>query len=563
MQSSQSQTQWQLSGLTRRARGLLGASVALGSGAAILFVWQLSLLAHLVDDLTFQGQPLTSVENDFLKVIAFSAGFLVLQWLADMAGTEAGLRISASVQQDGLKHLFRAGPVGCATQPTGQLVTTLTEATTALEPYFAQYIPRAAMMVVLPLFILARVFALDGWSFAVLACTGPLVPLFMALVGYSAQSVMDRQWVQLVLMGSSFMDYLKGLRTVRLFAQTQNSIKAMTAQTEAHRLATLSVMRIAFLTSAVLEFFASLSIALVAVIFGARLLSGTADFRSAFLVLLLAPEYFMPLRAFSASYHARQNANAAAKRLADLFTLPAYAAARYGTEQPKHAGSVEALSCHMLSAGYAAGKTEQINCVTATFYKGQLSVLVGESGAGKTTLLRAILGFLPLSSGTCTASDQNGQSIALQNCRMAWVPQRPLLVFGTIAENLRLAAPHASLADLHHVAEQADILPFIQSLPHGFETQVGERGSTLSGGQLKRLALARALLGKPDILCVDEPTAHLNSESAASITQTLSRCARDCIVIAATHQDTLIRHADQVLYVSQGHVTSFRERAVA
>ncbi|MCP1194378.1 thiol reductant ABC exporter subunit CydD [Acetobacter senegalensis] len=554
---TQQHTDWQTAGLARRATRWLVTAVILGGASCVLFVLQLTTLAHAVDDLTFKGHPLANTYPALVQVGALCAGSLLLQWLADMAGTEAGLRISASVQRDMLRHLFRAGPVGCAALPAGQIVTTMTEGTAALQPYFAQYIPRAAMMVVLPGLILAMVFHLDGWSFAILACTGPLIPVFMALIGYSAQAIMNRQWVQLVIMGSSFLDSLRGLGTLRLFGQTQASITRMREMAEAHRRATFSVMKVAFLTSAALEFFASLSIALVAVVFGVRLLNGTADFRSAFLVLLLAPEYFMPLRAFSASYHARQNATAAAARIAEIFAVPELEA---NSQQPRNAsgahGAITALECQHVSAAYATATATAtaLDDVCCKFSRNQLTVLTGESGAGKTTLLRVLLGFLPVQSGHITALDRHEHPLAPSQGCAGWLPQRPLMIFGTVADNLRLANPDADMHSLRAAARQADALGFIEALPNGFETMVGERGTLLSGGQIKRLALARVLLRDPDVLCLDEPTANLDPGSAHRIAQTIRRCAANRIVIVATHDPALVRQADQILHIENARV---------
>lgn len=566
MHSTQPQNDWQTAGMARRARGWLAGSVTLGGMAAVLFVLHLTLLAGVIDDLTFKGKPFAAEQNTILMLLACLGGSLFLQWLADMAGTEAGLRIAARVRRDALRHLFRAGPVGCTTLPSGRILTSLTEGVDALEPYFAQYIPRAAMMVVLPLLILAMVFHLDGWSFVILACTGPLIPVFMALVGYSAQSIMDRQWVQLVILGSSFLDSLRGLSTLRLLGQTQASITRMATATDAHRASTLSVMKVAFLTSAVLEFFSSLSIALVAVVFGARLLSGTVDFRSAFLVLLLAPEYFMPLRAFSASYHARQNATAAAARLADLFALPDMTQPETPSLQAPHVYTrpLAHLVCSDLTAGYP-GKVPALQDLSCMLSRGTLTVITGESGAGKTTFLRLILGFLQPSSGHITAFDTTNASVEDWQSRTAWVPQRPVMTMGSIAETLRLAKPNATDAELHAAAQQADALEFIEALPQGFATSVGERGACLSGGQIKRLALARALLRNPDILCLDEPTSDLDPASALRVARAIRRCAANRIVLVATHHADMVALADQCLHISGGHgeLFSASQRACA
>nr|WP_298795762.1 thiol reductant ABC exporter subunit CydD [uncultured Acetobacter sp.] len=539
--------------MARRAKGWLASAVTLGGMAAVLFVLHLTFLAGLIDDLTFHNASFAAEHHTLALTLACLEGSLALQWLADRAGTEAGLRIAAHVRRDALRHLFRAGPVGCTALPAGRILTTLTEGIDALEPYFAQYIPRAAMMVVVPLLILAVVFHLDSWSFVILACTGPLIPVFMALVGYSAQSIMDRQWVQLVVLGSSFLDALRGLSTLRQLGQTQASITRMAEATDAHRATTLSVMKVAFLTSAVLEFFSSLSIALVAVVFGARLLSGTVDFRSAILVLLLAPEYFMPLRAFSASYHARQNATAAAARLAEIFALPKMARPESTLLLP-HAPSrpVARIICSDLTAGYP-GKSPTLQGLSCTLSRGTLTVITGESGAGKTNLLRLFLGFLQPISGQITAWDAEGAPFEDWLTRTAWVPQRPVMIMGSIADTLRMANPDATQADLRAAAQQADALDFIEVLPLGFETSIGERGACLSGGQIKRLALARALLRNPDILCLDEPTSDLDPASALHVAQAIQRCAAGRIVIVATHHAAMIAQAHQCLHISNGY----------
>ena len=539
-------------GLARVARGWLLGSVLAGGVSAVLLVCQFILLAHVVDDMAFHAHAVQSEKREFALILVCLVGQVGARFASDMMGTQAGLRVASHVRGQLLTHLFAVGPVGCASVAAGDLVTTFTQGTEALVPYFARYIPSAAMMVVLPLLILAVVAGVDGWSFFVLACTGPLVPVFMVFVGYGAQAIMDRRWRQLTLLGGSFLDALRGLKTLRLLGRAQGSLERITRLAEAHRRTTLSVMKVASLTSAALEFFSSLSIALVAVVFGTRLLAGTADFRSAFLVLLLAPEYFMPLRTFSASYHARQNARAAMESMGKVLALPMLARLQGGYSTPG-AGVVASLVCRALGVHTPDG-TAVLHAVTCTFSRNRLTVLTGASGAGKTTLLQTLLGFIPPSTGMVEAYDASGCSMALQSVRMAWVPQRPLMVFGTIADNLRLGAPDVGVEQLRTVAAQADALGFIEALPNGFETHIGERGSRLSGGQVRRLALARALLRNPDVLVLDEPTAGLDTASALRVVRAIRRCTIGRIVVVATHRQDLAAQADVLLHVADGTV---------
>nr|WP_227672350.1 thiol reductant ABC exporter subunit CydD [Komagataeibacter sp. FXV3] len=540
-----------LAGLTRRMGLWLGVAVLLGGGAAVLQVLQLAMLARIVSDLAFHGHAFGDEFHALGLLLALLAGRVLLQWAADMAAAEGSLRLTSTLRGELLRHLFNVGPVGIAGQAAGQMVTALGDGIAALEPYFAQYVPRAAMMVVVPLLVLAMVLHLDGWSFLILACTGPLIPVFMALVGYRAQAIMDRQWTQLLLLGSAFLDILQGMTTLRLFGRARDSVAAMAGMADEYRQTTMSVMKVAFLTSAVLEFFASLSIALVAVVFGSRLLEGKADFQSAFLVLLLAPEYFMPLRAFSASYHARQNATAAMTGISRLFALP------ITSMQPDaHEASTAPLvsvACENVTAGYENG-VPVLSDVNCTFTRGTLTVVTGESGAGKTTLTRLLLGLLPPVQGRMTATDEHGMTPAHWHDRIGWLPQQPRLIHGTVAENLRLAMPAADMDTLRRVAAQADALSFIEALPQGFDTPIGERGARLSGGQVQRLALARVLLRNPQILILDEPTANLDPQGAQRVAAAIARAAAGRIAIVIAHRPAMIAQAGQILRIRDGRV---------
>ncbi len=543
-----------LMGFTRRIGLWLGAAVVLGGAAAVMLVLQLAVLARIVSDLAFHGRVVSDESAGLAMLLALLAGRALLQWAADMVAYEGALRLTAAMRRELLRHLFHVGPVGLAGQATGHMVTVMGGGIAALEPYFAQYVPRAAMMVVLPLLVLGVVMHLDAWSFVILACTGPLIPVFMALVGYRAQAIMDRQWTQLLLLGSAFLDALQGLTTLRLFGRARDAVTAVVGMADEYRTTTMSVMKVAFLTSAVLEFFASLSIALVAVVFGARLLDGKADFQSAFLVLLLAPEYFMPLRAFSASYHARQNATAAMAGISQLFSLPETATLPDAWGSTAGAPLVS-IRCEDVTAGYQADEPV-LSHAGCTFTRNVLTVVTGESGVGKTTLIRLLLGLIHPTQGRVTAMDECGVSHGHWQDRIGWVPQQPRLVHGTVAENLRLANPMADIDTLRAAAAEADALSFIEALPQGFDTMVGERGAGLSGGQVQRLALARVLLRNPQVLILDEPTANLDPRSEQRVAAAIARAAVGRIGIVVAHRPAMIAQAAQVASLRDGQVFS-------
>lgn len=526
-------------------------TVFLSSISSILLILELVLLSKIITSIIFYKANISFVDNEVIYFICCVFFQICTRSVSDITGIKAALKITKAIRLEIYQSLFRTGPISYSHISLGEMVNSLTEAVDNLLPYFARYIPSAVMMVILPLFILATVLNFDIWGFVILLCTGPLIPLFMALVGYTAQVIMDRQWRQLSLLSGNFFDMLKGLKTLRLFGRAGESLKFIEKLSDEYRKTTLSVMKVAFLTSAVLEFFSSLSIAVVAVTFGIRLLNGTMHFHSAFLVLLLAPEYFMPLRDFSSSYHARQNANAALDQLKKIYSLPKLIKFSYQNKR------IDSCIKEIILDHVTVKNKENINLVqdiTCTFLRDRLNIIFGHSGAGKTTLLNILLGFLPIQSGTLKMIDLKNQSQSLNMVDIAWVPQEPLLLYGTIRDNLSLKAFEPSLEQLCSVANQAGILSFIETLPQGFETHIGEEGQNLSGGQIRRLMLARALLKNPDILILDEPTSGLDQKNALQIIQTIQLLKKGRIVIVATHNPLLISYGEVSVQIDRGQL---------
>ncbi|AYN86094.1 thiol reductant ABC exporter subunit CydD [Commensalibacter melissae] len=526
-------------------------TVFLSSISSILLILELVLLSKIITSIIFYKANISFVDNEVIYFICCVFFQICTRSVSDITGIKAALKITKAIRLEIYQSLLRTGPISYSHISLGEMVNSLTEAVDNLLPYFARYIPSAVMMVILPLFILATVLNFDIWGFVILLCTGPLIPLFMALVGYTAQVIMDRQWRQLSLLSGNFFDMLKGLKTLRLFGRAGESLKFIEKLSDEYRKTTLSVMKVAFLTSAVLEFFSSLSIAVVAVTFGIRLLNGTMHFHSAFLVLLLAPEYFMPLRDFSSSYHARQNANAALDQLKKIYSLPKLIKFSYQNKR------IDSCIKEIILDHVTVKNKENINLVqdiTCTFLRDRLNIIFGHSGAGKTTLLNILLGFLPVQSGTLKIVDLKNQSQSINMVDIAWVPQEPLLLYGTIRDNLSLKAFEPSLEQLCSVANQAGILSFIETLPQGFETHIGEEGQNLSGGQIRRLMLARALLKNPDILILDEPTSGLDQKNALQIIQTIQLLKKDRIVIVATHNPLLISYGEVSVQIDRGQL---------
>lgn len=530
----------------RRTGTALTASILLGLVSAWAVIAQALCLTRIVNGVSFRHLPLAVLTP---WIVALLALFLVragLAYGAEITGFHAAASIKTALREKLLASLFAQGPL--AGTSSAEAAATLLEGVEALEPYFSRYMPQMALCLAVPLAILAVVFPLDLWSGLILLVAGPLIPLFMILVGYRAEAINQRQWEKLLRLGAHFLDVLQGLTTLKLFGRARDEIAIARKISEDYRRTTMAGLRVAFLTSAVLEFFASLAIALIAVLFGARLIHGHFDFAPAFLVLLLAPEYFVPLRGLSVHYHARMSAIAAARQIfgvLDAAPPPLPAATLRQTE------SLD-IVCESLTFAY--GGAPVLNGLGAHFPPATLTAIVGESGAGKTTLARLLLGFARPASGAITVNGQNLAEIAQASWweQLAWVPQTPRLFHGTIAENLRLGRPQATLDELRAACRQAAALPFIEALPAQFDTKIGDSGAGLSGGQIQRLALARAWLKDPRLLILDEATASLDAATEAEIIETIMQFAKTRTVIVIAHRLKLAERADRVLVLEDG-----------
>jgi ATP-binding cassette subfamily C protein CydD len=535
----------------RRTSGALYASIGLGLVSGWAVIAQAVCLARIVNGISFRHLPVAALGPWFYALAALFLARAALAYAAEVAAFRASSRIKTELRDNLLTRLLARGPIPASDEASADIAATLLEGIEALEPYFSRYMPQMALCVAVPIAILALVFPLDIYSGLILLIAGPLVPVFMVFVGYRAEAINQRQWDKLLRLSSHFLDVLQGLTTLKLFGRARDEIAIATRISEDYRRTTMQGLRVAFLTSAVLEFFASIAIALVAVLFGARLIHGHFAFYPAFLVLLLAPEYFVPLRGLSVHYHARMTAIAAAKRIFDLLDADV---------PPQGSGILPKLAqinitCTELSFSY--GGAMVLDSLNADFPAGQITAIVGASGAGKTTLARLLLKFgAPQSGNIILNSAHNLADIAPEAWwpMLAWVPQNPRLFHGTIADNLRLGRPGATFDELQEAAQTARALSFIQALPQGFDTHVGDNGAGLSGGQIQRIALARAYLKNPSVLILDEATANLDPASEAEILEAIVTLAQGRTVIVIAHRLAVAARADQILVLQGGRV---------
>jgi ATP-binding cassette subfamily C protein CydD len=429
----------------------------------------------------------------------------------------------------------------------------LVEGVDELGKYYAEYLPQMTLAAFIPAAILIFVFPTDWISGIIMLISAPLIPIFMIVIGKGAERLNQRQWRKLAWMSAHFYDVIEGLSTLKLFNASRYEAEIVGRISDDYRRSTMDVLRVAFLSSLVLEFFATISIAMVAVYIGFRLYYGEMHFLAGFLVLLLAPEFFRPLRAMGTQYHAKMEAIGASERIVALLETPL-------PEQPVGQSILppsEDFTIRFADIGFAyrAG-APVLHGIDFSLARGERVALVGPSGSGKTTIARLLLGFDTPDRGSITVDGIALGDIAPENwfARIAWMPQTPTLFHGSIGDNIRLGQPDADDAAVRRAAQAANAAPFIERLPQGYDTIVGDRGQGLSGGEIRRVALARAFLKNADLVILDEATASLDPETAALIAQAIERLARGRAMLIIAHRLESIVTADRILVLDEGRI---------
>ncbi|WP_344446156.1 thiol reductant ABC exporter subunit CydD, partial [Kitasatospora nipponensis] len=498
----------------RATRAFLACSVLLGALGALLILAQATLIAEIVVRCFQRGQGPAALAGPLLLLAATALGRAAVAHLTELAAHRCAARVKSTLRGRLLEHATALGPSYLAGRRSGELTALATRGVDALDDYFARYLPQLALAVVVPVVLLARILGADWVSAAIIAGTLPLIPLFMVLIGWATQSRMDRQWRSLARLSHHFLDVVGGLPTLKVFNRARAQAATIARITDEYRRATLRTLRIAFVSSFALELLATLSVALVAVSVGFRLVDGSLDLETGLLVLVLAPEVYLPLRQVGALYHSSAEGLAAAEAVFEVLETPL---PRVGTAPaPDLAGAVVEVTG--LTVGYPGRPAPALDGARLTLEPGTTTALTGPSGAGKSTLLAVLFGFVRPSAGAVliTAADGTRYDLAELDpaswrAQVAWVPQRPQLFAGTVAQNVRLGRPAADDTEVRAALVAEHALEFVERLPQGLRTPLGEGGAGLSGGQQQRIALARALAGTdPRLVLLDEPTAGLD-----------------------------------------------------
>ncbi|CAL9511384.1 thiol reductant ABC exporter subunit CydD [Streptomyces sp. enrichment culture] len=527
----------------RATRFFLAAVVALGAVGAGLLVAQAMLIAEVVVGAFQHGTSAAGLRTPLLLLVAVACGRALVGWLTELAAHRASAAVKSELRGRLLERATALGPGWLGGQRTGSLVAVATRGVDALDDYFSRYLPQLGLAVVVPVAVLARIVTEDWVSAAIIVGTLPLIPIFMMLIGWATQSRMDRQWRLLSRLSGHFLDVVAGLPTLKVFGRAKAQAESIRRITGEYRRATLRTLRIAFLSSFALELLATLSVALVAVTIGMRLVHGDMALYDGLVVLVLAPEAYLPLRQVGAQYHAAAEGLAAAEDIFSVLERPVPAA---GTGPVPANG---ALAFEDVTVRYPGRAAAAVTDVNLTVEPGETVALVGPSGAGKSTLLNALLGFVSPTGGRVLVggADLASLDLAQWHARVAWVPQHPHLYAGTIAENVRLARPDADDTAVRRALRDAGALEFVDALPEGTATVLGEDGTGLSAGQRQRLALARAFLADRPVLLLDEPTAALDGATEAEVVDAVRRLAKGRTVLLVVHRPALLEVADRVV----------------
>jgi thiol reductant ABC exporter CydD subunit len=539
----------------RATRPFLIALVVVGTAAAVLIIVQAWLLADIIAAAFAGGKGVGALGVPFAVLLAVVVGRAILGWGREVMAERASARVKAQLRDALLEHVAALGPGRGPHRWTAQITVLTTRGIDALDAYFSLYLPQLCLAVIAPVAVLVAIGVQDWISALIIAATLPLIPLFMALVGAATRERVEHQLQSLQQLAGHFLDVVAGLPTLKIFGRAKAQVRAVGVVTDQYRVATMSTLRVTFLSSLILELVATLSVALVAVEIGLRLMGGHLGLRTALMVLVLAPEAYLPLRQLGANYHASSEGVAAAEQTFAVLEMPLPARGhRHQVPDP----AVSSIEIERLGVQYPGRARPAFDGITLTIAPGEVLAITGPSGCGKSTLLGVMLGFVSPHAGSVRVGGVDLCELDPDAWRaeLSWMPQRPHLFAASIADNIRLGRPEATQAEVTSAAAAAGLSEVLASKPAGLETMLGDDGGGLSVGERQRVALARAFLCDAPLLLLDEPTANLDGETEVEVLAALRRLVAGRTVLLVAHRPALVSLADRVLELGAAAVVA-------
>jgi ATP-binding cassette subfamily C protein CydD len=542
----------------------MALAVALGWVAGLAFIGQAWCLSRIVHAVFIEGRSRESLWGAFAGFAAAVLLRAAAAGLREASAFSAGKKTRAAVRLRLLERILAGGPAFTGGERTGGLASTLIEQVEGLHDFYALYLPQTALVALVPLTVAAAVLPISWAAAGLLLATAPLIPLFTVLVGMGAENVSQRHFTALARLSAHFLDVLQGLATLKLFGRSRDEAARIARLSADFRRRTMSVLRIAFISSAVLEFFTSLAIALVAVYLGMSHLGYFAfgtygrplSLADGLFILVLAPEFFLPLRELGAHYHSRAQALAAAERIRGLLDAPAPGSSR-GSRLAVARGGIR-IECRDLALSYTGRPTPALRGVSLDLAPGSFTLLVGGSGAGKSSLISLLLGFQRPQKGGIRVNGVPLEELDPDGWRrqVGWLGQSPAIFYGSLRENLSLGRPAAGEDEILAAARAAGVLAFAGRMPLGLDTPVGEQGVGLSRGEAQRVALARVFLKDAPVVLLDEPFSGLDPESENWVREAIESLRPGRTVLAVDHRLSDYRRAGQIVVLEAGRMVA-------
>jgi ATP-binding cassette subfamily C protein CydD len=543
---------------SKLAKRWLYIAVGLGLISTLLLLVQTALLSTIIYQVIIEHRDKGELILQFIGVALLIPARALCAWGREMAGFRCGKEIRIYIRQLILDKLTELGPAYIKGKPAGAWATLTLEQVENMHDFFARYLPQMSLSVLVPFIILIVVFPINWAAGLIFLITAPLVPFFMALVGIKAADASRKNFKALQRLSGHFYDRLQSMTTIRLFDRANAETELMRGASEVFRIKTMDVLRIAFLSSAVLEFFTSISIAITAVYFGFSFV-GELDFGyygtpvtlfTGLFVLILAPEFYQPLRDLGTFYHAKQQAVGAAESIVEFLNIDV-SKVKSGEMDLDHSQGVT-IEADALSVLSPEG-IQLVGPISFLIRNGETTALVGPSGAGKTSLINAILGFMPY-QGSLKINGIELKELNHDHWRqsISWVGQNPLLLHGSIRDNVTLGKHDISEQAIEQVLQRSFAAEFVDE--HGLDYQITDRSGGLSVGQAQRIALARAMLQNGNFWLLDEPTASLDARSEQLVTQGLKQQINHNTALLVTHQLQPLHNVAHILVLNQGQI---------